>query len=209
MMDNTNKISDTNIDVTIPVKIGYPILDKFLRSKMIGEIISKEGSEGKKSNYAQILDVSIEQSELEAYDLCLNIDLQTLTSLFKNKQVKILFHAALQLHKEEQRISLADYKIDGKTKNWIADQVLETLMNKWMYEKLKRKMNFDFMPHIEEHVKSLNEKLENKLEAKEGIHLIGSLENMELSNLKAGDTDLWVSVTVKGTGIVELTKLDF
>lgn len=209
MIDNTDKISDTNVDITIPVKIGYPILDKFLRSKMIGEIISKEGSDGRKSNYAQILDVSIGKSELEAYDLCLNMDLQTLTSLFKNKQVKILFHAALQLHKEEQRISLADYKIDGKTNNWIADQVLETLMNKWMYEKLKRKMNFNFMPHIEEHVKSLNEKLENKLEAKEGIHLIGSLENLELSNLKAGDTDLWVSVTVKGAGIVELTKLDF
>lgn len=209
MMDNTDRISDTNVDVTIPVKIGYPILDKFLRSKMIGEIISKEDSDGEKSNYAQILDVTIGQSELEGFDLCLDIDLQTLTSLFKNKRVKILFHAALYLHKEEQRISLEDYKIDGKTKNWIADQVLETVVNKWMYDKLKRKMNFDFMPHIEEHVKSLNEKLENKLEAKEGIHLIGSLENMELSSLKAGDTDLWVSVSVKGSGIIELTKLDF
>lgn len=209
MMEKIEKISDTNVNVTIPVKIGYPVLDKFLRSKMIGEIISKEGSDGEKSNYAQILDVTIGQSELEGFDLCLNIDLQTLTSLFKNKRVKILFHAALHLHKEEQRISLEDYKVDGKTKNWIADQVLETVVNKWMYDKLKRKMNFDFMPHIEEHVKSLNEKLENKLEAKEGIHLIGTLENMELSNLKAGDTDLWVSVTVKGTGIVELTKLDF
>jgi len=209
MMEKIEKISDTNVNVTIPVKIGYPVLDKFLRSKMIGEIISKEGSDGEKSNYAQILDVTIGQSELEGFDLCLNIDIQTLTSLFKNKRVKILFHAALKLHKEEQRISLQDYKVDGKTKNWIADQVLETVVNKWMYDKLKRKMNFDFMPHIEEHIKSLNEKLENKLEAKEGIHLIGTLENMELSNLKAGEADLWVSVTVKGTGIVELTKLDF
>jgi len=208
-IENTERISDTNIDVTIPVKIGYPVLDKLLRSKMIGEIISKEDSEGKKSNYAQILDVSIEKSELEAYDLRLNINLQTLTSLFKNKQVKIFFYASLDLDKEQQKISLKDYQIDGKTKNWIADQLLETVVNKWMYAKVKKKMNFDFMPHIEKHIKSLNEKLENKLEAKEGIHLIGSLENIELSNLKAGENDLWLSVTTKGTGIIELTKLDF
>jgi len=208
-IENTERISDTNIDVTIPVKIGYPVLDKLLRSKMIGEIISKEDSEGKKSNYAQILDVSIEKSELEAYDLRLNINLQTLTSLFKNKQVKIFFYASLDLDKVQQKISLKDYEIDGKTKNWIADQLLETVVNKWMYAKVKKKMNFDFMPHIEEHIKSLNEKLENKLEAKEGIHLIGSLENIELSNLKAGESDLWLSVTTKGTGIIELTKLDF
>jgi len=208
-IENTEKISDTDVNVTIPVKIGYDTLDEFLRSKLIGEIISKEGSDGRKSNYAQILDVSIEKSELEDYDLCLHINLQTLTNIFKNKQVKILFYASLELDIEQQRISLKDYQIDGKTKNWLADQLLETLVNKWMYTKLKEKMNFDFMPHIEEHLKNLNEKLENKLEAKEGIHLIGSLENIELSNLKAGEKDLWVSVTVKGTGIIELTKLDF
>ncbi|WP_231896364.1 DUF4403 family protein [Gramella sp. MAR_2010_147] len=208
-MENTEKISDTNVNVTIPVKIGYPVLDKFLQSKMIGEIISKEGADGEKSNYAQILNVSIGRSDKEGFDFCLDVNLQTLTNLFKNKQVRVFFHAKLELHKEEQRIALKDYKIDGKTKNWIADQLLETVVNKWMYDKLKRKMNFDFLPHIQEHIKSLNEKLENKLEAKEGIHLIGSLENMQLSNLKAGEEDLWVSITVKGTGIIELTKLDF
>jgi len=207
-MENTERISDTNVDVTIPVKIGYPILDKFLRSKMIGEIISKEGSDGKKSNYAQILNISIEKSDLQDFDICLNVDLQTLTSLFKNKQVQVLFHASLELH-EEQRISLKDYKIDGGTGNWIADQVLETVVNKWMYDKLKRKMNFDFMPHIEEHLKSLNEKLENKIEAKKGVHLIGSMENIRLSNFHAGENDLWISVALRGTGIIELTNLDF
>jgi len=65
------------------------------------------------------------------------------------------------------------------------------------------------MPHIDTHLKSLNEKLENKMEAKEGVHLIGSMENIKLSNFHAGESDLWVSVTVKGTGIIELTKLDF
>lgn len=207
-MDVKNDFNDQNINITVPVIIGYSVLDKYLRGKLVGEIISKENSEGKKSNYAQVLDVSIDRSDLEGFDLCLDITLQTLTSLFKNKQVKILFHAALQLDRELQHISLKDYEIDGKTKNWFADQLLETVVNKWMYEKLKKKMNFDLMPHIEEKLSSLNEKLESKLEAKEGVHLIGSLDKIEISNLKAGENELWISVTVTGTGIVELEKLE-
>ncbi len=203
-----DEFSDQNINITMPVIIGYPILDKYLREKLVGEIISKENSEGKKSNYAQILDVSIEKSELEEFDLKVNLNLQTLTSLFKNKQVKIFFHAALQLDRELQHISLKDYEVDGKTNNWFADQLLETVVNRWMYDKLKKKMNFNLMPHIEEKVSSLNEKLENKLEAKEGVHLIGSLDKLEVSNLKAGEHELWISVTVSGTGIVELEKLE-
>lgn len=207
-MDVKNDFNDQNINITVPVIIGYSVLDKYLRGKLVGEIISKENSEGKKSNYAQVLDVSIDRSNLEGFDLCLDITLQTLTSLFKNKQVKILFHTALQLDRELQHISLKDYEIDGKTKNWFADQLLETVVNRWMYEKLKKKMNFDLMPHIEEKLSSLNEKLENKLEAKEGVHLIGSLDKIEISNLKAGENELWISVTVTGTGIVELEKLE-
>lgn len=203
-----NDFNDQNINITVPVIIGYSVLDNYLRTKLVGEIISKENSEGKKSNYAQVLDVSISRSNMEGFDLCLDITLQTLTSLFKNKQVKILFHAALQLDRELQHISLKDYEIDGKTKNWFADQLLETVVNKWMYEKLKKKMNFDLMPHIEEKLGSLNDKLENKLEAKEGIHLIGSLDKIEISNLKAGEKELWISVTVTGTGIVELERLE-
>lgn len=195
---------DQNINLMIPVIIAYPVLDKYLREKLVGEIISKENS-----NYAQVLDVSIEKSQLEAYDLCLNITLQTLTSLFKNKQIKVLFHASLELNRELQQISLKDYEVDGKTKNWFADQLLETVVNRWMYDKLKQKMNFSFMPHIEKHLGSLNEKLENKLEAKEGINLIGSLEKLEISDFKAGENEIWISVAIGGTGLVELEKLDF
>ena len=203
-----DELNSQNINITVPVIIGYSVLDKYLRQKLVGEIISKESSNGKTSNYAQVLDVAISKSEAEGYDLCLEINLQTLTSLFKNKQVKIYFHAALELDRENQHISLKDYEIDGKTKNWLADQLLETVVNKWMYDKLKKKMNFNFMPQIEEKLGSLNEKLENKLEAKEGVHLIGSLDNLEISNLKAGENELWISVSVTGTGMVELEKLE-
>lgn len=207
-MDERADFNEQNINITVPVIIGYDVIGKYLKQKLIGEIISKENSDGKKSNYAQILDVSIDKSQMEGFDLCLEINLQTLTSLFKNKQIKLLFHAAMHLDRELQHISLQDYEVDGKTKNWFADRLLETVVNNLMYEKLKKKMNFDLMPPIQEKVGALNEKLENKLEAKEGVNLIGSLDKLEISNLKAGENQLWISVSVSGNGLVELEKLE-
>lgn len=207
-MNENDRFIDPNIKITIPVIIGYHVLDKYLREKLIGEIISKDDKDGEKSNYARILDVSLEKSYLDGYDILLNITLQTLTSLFKNREVQIFFHASLELNKELQHISLQKFEIDGKTKNWFANKLLETVVNNWMYEKLKKKMNFDLMPHIEEKVVDINKKLENKLEAKEGVNLIGSLEKVEISNLSAGEKELWISVSVSGKGLLELEKLD-
>ena len=207
-MCDKKEFQDQNINITIPVVIGYTVLDKYLREKLIGEILNKVNKNGEKSNYARILDITIEKSPLEGYDLLLNISLQTLTSLFKNRQVKIFFHAALELDKQLQHVSLKKFEIDGKTKNWFADKLLETVVNNWMYEKLKKKMNFDIMPQIEEKVGAINRKLENKLEAKEGVHLIGSLDKVEITNLRAGEKELWISVSVSGTGLLELEKLE-
>ena len=207
-MYDKDEFIDQNINITIPVIIGYAVLDKSLREKVIGEIISKENKDGKKSNYARILDITIEKSHFEGYDFLLNISLQTLTSIFKNREVKIFFHAALELNKELQHVSLKKFEIDGRTKNWFADKLLETVVNNWMYEKLKKKMNFGLMPHIEEKMDAINEKLKNKLEVKEGVQLIGSLDKVEISSINAGEKGLWVSVSIRGAGLLELETLE-
>jgi len=207
MIDTNRKISEADFDITIPVKIGYHVLNDFLKQKLVGEIISKESDEGEKSNYAQILDISIEKSEHPDYDLCLPVTVQTLTSLFKNKQVKFLFYAQLHLDRELQKLELTAYEVDGQNNNWFMDQALETVVNKWLYSKLKEKMNFNFMPHLEEQMSSLNHKLEDKIEAKEGIHLIGFLENLEVAQFMADEQDLWISMHLKANGVVEIEKI--
>jgi len=207
MIDKDNFI-DKNISITIPVIIGYKILEKYLGGKLVGKILSNENKQGEKSNYAMVLDVSIEKSNLEGFDLLLNITLRTLTNLFKNREVKIFFHAALELDKELQQVSLKDFEIDGKTQNRFADRLLETVVNNWMYSKLKKKMHYDLMPLLKEKVTALNLELENKLEAKAGVNLLGSIDKVEISNLRAGEKDLCISVSVLGTGLIELEKLE-
>ena len=47
MMTDTNRnISEADFDITIPIKIGYPVLNDFLKQKLVGEIISKENEQG-------------------------------------------------------------------------------------------------------------------------------------------------------------------
>ena len=207
MIDKDNFI-DKNISITIPVIIGYKILEKYLGGKLVGKILSNENKQGEKSNYAMVLDVSIEKSNLEGFDLLLNITLRTLTNLFKNREVIIFFHAALELDKDLQQVSLKDFEIDGKTQNRFADRLLETVVNNWMYSKLKKKMHYDLMPLLKEKVTALNLELENKLEAKAGVNLLGSIDKVEISNLRAGEKELCISVSVLGTGLIELEKLE-
>tara|TARA_R100001369_G_scaffold954_3_gene3066 strand:+ start:15468 stop:16094 length:627 start_codon:yes stop_codon:yes gene_type:complete len=207
-MDYKDKFLDQNINITVPVVIGYQVLTRYIGGKLVGEILSNDNKEGEKSNYAMVLDVSIEKSNLEGFDLLLNITLKTLTNLFKNREIKILFHAALELDKDLQHVSLKDFEIDGKTTNRIADKLLETITNKWMYKKLKKKMFFDLMPLIEEKVAAINLELENKLEAKDGVHLIGSLNTVKICNISAGEKELWISILVLGTGLLEIVKLE-
>ncbi|TBW27986.1 DUF4403 family protein [Gramella sp. KN1008] len=207
-MNENEILSEASIDINLPVKIGYPVLDEYLKEKLVGEIISKDDGTGS-SNYAQILDISAYRSELSDFDLSIELSLQTLTTFFKNKQIKILFHALLDLDREEQRIFLKDYEVDGLSNGWFADQLIETIINKWMYKKLKEKMNFEFMPHIQEHLESLNERLENKLEAREGIHLLGGVDRLEVTRLIFAEHNVWIALKIEGNGLLELTQLKF
>jgi len=207
-MDDKHKFIDENINVTIPVIINYQVLTRYIGGKLVGELLSNDNKDGEKSNYAMVLDVSIEKSNLEGFDLLLKVTLKTLTNLFKNREVEIFLHAALELDKDLQHVSLKDFEVDGKTNNRFADRLLETIVNKWMYNRLKKKMFFDLMPLIEEKVAAINLELKDKMQAKEGVHLLGSLDKVGISKITAGDNELWISVSINGTGLIELEKLE-
>ncbi len=208
-MNEENENLDQNINITLPIIVGYQVINAVLKEKLVGEIIDSTNKRGEKSNYARVLDVSIDKSNVQGFDLIININLQTLTSIFKNRQVRLFIHAALELDRVHQQVYLKDFEVDGRTKNWFSDRLLETVVNNWMYERLKNKMKVDLLPHIKEKMAEFNRDFENKLEAKEGVHILGSLDKIEISGLAAKPNEFWILVTVKGTGFLELTKLEF
>lgn len=195
------------LQLTLPVKIPYEVLEQHLREKLVGETIKKEKEDGSARNYAQILDAGLQHSDKAEFDLALVVTFQTLTTLFKNKTGAAIFHLKMVLDEEKQQLFISEFEVEGRTNNWLGDTLLETVLNSWMHDKIKQKMNFDFMPQIEEKIHEVNEKLEDKIEAKDGVELSGHLDDLHLSRIEAGPTHLWLHVSLTGDAIIELNKL--
>jgi len=174
---------------------------------MIGETISSEAKDGNVSIYAKILDLSLEKSQDEAYDLALELKFKTLTTFFKNKEGKIFLHLSLDFDKEAQLLSVNNFKLEGNTKNWLLNKFLETMVNTFMHGKIKNKMKFDFRPEIDKHLRSLNEKLEHQLEVAEGIFLFGRLNTFKISEIIPQPSRFLILVNFEGNTLLDIKKI--
>ena len=205
-MEKTENLLQGLNFIRLPINIDYTVVETFLRKKMIGETISSEDKDGKVTNYAEILDLSLEKSQDEAYHLALELKFKTLTTFFRNKEGKILLHVSLDFDKEEQLVSVSDFKLEGNTKNWLFNKSLETVVNSFMRGKIQNKLNFDFRPEIVKHLRSMNEKLENRLEVAEGIFLSGRMKTFKIDEILPKDTHFLVLVNFEGNTIVDIKK---
>ncbi len=201
------KSFDDNIEIRLPIRIEAKAVETLIRKKAIGENIKSE-KDGETTNYAEILDVHLHKSEDPEYDLALNLKLRTLTTFFNNKEVDLIVYLSLGFDEQEQQMFIQDYKIDGETDNWLVDKFIQTIANNVMYSKVKSKMNFKIGPLIEKELLELNNKLKNKLEARDGIFILGAMNTIKVSNLTMDEQHFYLDILIKGSALVEITKLD-
>jgi len=193
--------------IRLPISLAYTVVETYLSKKMIGETISSEAEDGKVTTYAEILDLSLEKSQDEAYHLALELKLKTLTTFFKNKEGKILLHLSLDFDKEAQLVSVNNFKLEGNTKNWFFNKSLETMVNTFMRGKIKNKMKFNFRPEIEKHLRSMNEKLDHRLEVAEGIFLFGRLNTFKISEIILQASQFLILVNFEGNTLLDIKKI--
>lgn len=196
-----------NIQLKLPVKIKYIALEESLKRKMVGEVIKDEDKDGDISNYAEILDVGLNYSLENKFDLAIAVTFKTLTTLFHGKKMQIVLHASLYLNKEKQSISIKEYKIKGKTANFLTNGFLQTLVNTLLYKKIKEKLSFNFMPIIEEQIKALNNKLINNLEVAQGISISGYLNKFLIDEIVPIEEELILSILIEGLAFVNIEEL--
>jgi hypothetical protein len=206
-MEKTDDLSQGLNFIRLPISIAYSVLETYLRKKMIGETISSEAEDGRRSSYAEILDLSLEKSQEEAYDLSLELKFKTLTTFFRNKEGKILMHLSLDFDEEEQLVCVDNFELEGNTTNWLLNKSLETMFNTFMHGKIKNKMKFDFRPEIEKHLRSINVKLDNRLEVAEGIFLFGRLNTFKISAIIPQASQFLVLVNFEGNTLLDIKKI--
>ncbi|MEG9327021.1 DUF4403 family protein [Salinimicrobium catena] len=207
-MENIEKPQE-NLVLNLPVKISYKVLEAYLRKELLGEVIRDDHSKEETSEYAQILALSLRKSGKENFDLALILRIKTLTSFFKNKILRLNFHASLQFEKEKQEISVNDYSLEGENRSWLMNKFIQVLANTFMYSSLKKKMRFDFRPVIEKQLEEINQKLTSHLEVFDGIFLTGKIQDFRITEIVPGEDYLLVSVAAAGSGLVNVQELNF
>ncbi|MDT0645871.1 DUF4403 family protein [Zunongwangia sp. F260] len=206
--ENIKNFPQGKVVIALPVRAKYSALEELLRKKLIGEKIKKE-NDGKISTYAEIMDVAMERSLEEEYDLVLELKLRALTSLFRNKEGRLLVKLAIDFNEEEQVVTIRDYNLDGNTGNWLLNNFLESVANIFMYNKLKEKMRFELLPLIRKQLENINDKLQDKIEPKKGIFVFGDLENIRVREIIPQEKHLLVKVDIEGMANVEIENLEF
>ncbi|MGY5848759.1 DUF4403 family protein [Salegentibacter sp. HM20] len=196
------------VSLRLPVKISYKVIEDFLKKKMIGEKISQEKN-GKSTDYAEIQDIEISSSPEEGYDLAINLKLQILTTLFKNRKLNLLLHAKLDFDETGQLISVKKYNLDGKSRNWLLDNLLEGLSNTLLYNSIIRKMRVDLSPHIKEQLASVNSKLEDDMETAPGVHVSGYIKDFRIVDIIPGSNQFLIGIEITGHGLIDIRKIGF
>lgn len=201
--------SQNNILITLPVNIAYSAIEGYLKENFTGKIIKDEKENGKVTEYAKIMDMALAGSTEEDFDIVADITFKNLTSLFRNKIGRILLHLSLEFNEEEQEISVINFKLDGKTGNWLMNNSIEAMANTFLHNKIKTKMIFNFRPIIEKQLTDLNKKLEDAFEVKKGINLYGNLKDFRIHRIIPKIKHFYVLLNIEGDAVMDIEELNF
>ena len=208
-MEKIKNSPQENLMIKIPVRITYNVVQDFLRKKFVGEKIRIKEENGKVSNYAEVLEISIDKSMEEDYDLVLEMNFRTLTSFFRNKKGTAVVHAALGFDDKEQEISVLDYDLEVQTKNWLMNKTLQGIANSnFLSGKLKKKLKYEFKPMVKKQLEAANVKLHEQLEASDGIFISGKLNNFRILDVIPGRERLVVLVSLEGNVVVDIKEIN-
>ncbi|MGB7843254.1 MAG: DUF4403 family protein [Salinimicrobium sp.] len=208
-MERTTAASREKVNISLPLKIDYKVLDEFLQKKFQGKILSKGKPNGASSDTARILKISLRRSQKEDFDLVLQLRLKMLTLLLKNQEFEVEMHLAISFDSVTQELSIKKYELDGGNNGWLTSTIIETIGNTLLYGILKNKMKFQLRPLIEEQLEKINMKLFEGMEIKQGVILSGRVSEFSINDVIPGHDHLLVAVNITGRNVLNIKEISF
>lgn len=193
------------ISLTLPVKISYTAIQEYLRKEFIGMKLEKDGDKP----MAEILGLAVSKSDEEGFDIQVDMDVRILTSVFRNREGKMLVDIALDFNRSAQEVSVRDFRVDVKTNSWLVDNALEAVVNAFLYGRLKQRMRFDFRNLVKEKLSELNTKLESAQEATEGIFFSGFIEDFKVKDLFPGQKVILAFIEIDARALIDIRQINF
>ncbi|HEA19497.1 hypothetical protein LCGC14_0993250 [marine sediment metagenome] len=191
-----------NINLTVPIKICYPVLQQVLETKLIGmEVGTEERKRGK------ILSVGLAPSPLADYHVVFELQLELARKLLWAKQIPMLIHCSLDFDPESGKLSVGTFKIDSKSRNFVLNRAFEFLANRVYYRKILDKASINLDELIAAKVSILNEKLLSGIAASKGMLFNGTMNTIALTKIEPGPEHFVVYARFKGEVEVTLSSL--
>ena len=204
-VENRNYNED-GIIINIPVKVKLEALEKLIQDKLVGFKIKKDSSSEEKE-LGEITAVSLSPGG-EEYDVVIHQEVLLNTMLFSNKKVKFSFQLKFAYHPQLQELVVSKYNVEGENKAWLTNQVLKVMMNTLLKKKILDKSKVLLLPKIEEALQSINSKLENIIEVKEGVLVFGSINQIQVISLFFKENDLVAILKIEGALAAEVSKIE-
>lgn len=208
-MNSNPKTSNQDISITLPLRISFATVDTFLKKKFVGTNISKTDTHGKTANYFKILDLHLVESSAAPYNLEIRMKLETLTFLFHKKDLDVTVQAQLSLDVATQKLYVEAYKINTHGNHWMANGILKSVLNTFIYKKIIQSLSVDLKPLLIEKIEELNAKLASKLEATKAISILGTVENFSIGHFEIKKDKIWVLINTSGWCVISIEDLEF
>lgn len=207
-MNHIQEPSHQDISLSLPIKMGFKALTNFLNTSFAGHSIGKTNSRGKEVNYFKIHHIDAEPSNLEGFDMELIVNLETLTTLYKHRELQISVYVSMKLDVSSQKIYIDAYKMDSEGQGWIADHLLKSVLNNFIYDRIINDLNIELRPLIDEKLVELNKKLAANFEINSGISILGAIQTVNISHFEIKNDTIWIIINIKGWGVIDVENLD-
>lgn len=191
-----------NINLILPIKIRYPVLQQLIDKKLIGMEL---GSGNRK--HGKIVGTSLEPSPLPGYDIVLGLRIEFTRKIVFSKETSIFIHGSLDYEPETGRISIDTFKIDSKSRNFLLDKTLQILANRIYYRKVLDKATYNLNELLGPQLSGLNEMLRSGMPFSQGMVLHANLENITISGIEPLADYVLVHALFKGGAEVIVHKL--
>ncbi len=191
-----------NINLTLPIKIPYEVLQQLTDRSLIGmEIGTGKRKEGR------ILDTNLEASPLPEFDVVLVLKMRILRKILVTKEVTLGIHASLVYDADTGILSVGDFKIDSKSKNFLLNKTLQILANRMYYRKILDKATYNLHELISSYLIGLNERLISGISFSQGMMLHGNMKSTTITHIEPLADYVLVHVLFEGAVEAAIQKL--
>lgn len=208
-MNSKTATSLEDIALTLPLRISFSTVDAFLNEKFVSTFIKKTNSHGKTTNYFKILDLHLTESSDPNYNLELRMKLQTLTLFFHKKELDVTVQAELRLESASQKLYVEAYKINTQGNHWMANNILKSVLNTFVYKKVIQTLSLDLRPLLVEKIDELNARLGSKLAASPAISILGKVKTFNVGHFEIKKNKIWILIKTSGWCVIDVENFAF